>query len=237
MRIDYTVQGGIGRISLVNPPHNTLTRPDFADPGELRTFLEEPTLRAVIVAGAGRHFSAGADVGELRRQAARPRELARALDRGKFLLDMISGATVPVLALIRGSCLGAGLEIALACHFRFAAATAMIGFPETEHGLMPGLGGSVFAAEIPRGALVELILSGRLIGAPEALTLGLVDRVAPAAELEKMAANYLDALTAGRPPRLIRAVMEAVHNGRRLPVGEALRRETELFCRVVRGDG
>lgn len=238
MNILYERRGPLGWVTLSHPPRNTLTDPVFADAGELGGFLSESSLRAVIVRGAGRHFSAGADLGALEDQRQDPEALGRRLDAGKKLLKALSFATVPVLAAIRGSCLGAGLEIALACHFRFAAEGSLLGFPEAEKGVMPGFGGTVLGADVaPRRVLAELMLSGRMVGAPEALEMGLVQRICAAPELEPQAVGFLEELTARRSPRLIRAVMEAIHNGRVLARDEALRRETELFCQVLRAGG
>lgn len=235
MKISYERRGPMGWVTLSHSPKNTLTDPVFADADELRSFFAEPSLCAVVVQGEGKHFSAGADLPALAEQRRDPDALAKRLDAGKALLDVFSSATVPVLAAIRGSCLGAGLEIALACHFRFAATGALLGFPESEQGLMPGLGGTVLGSDAaPRRVLTELVLSGRLVGAPEALALGLVQRVCPTSELEQQAVGFLEELTERRSPVLIRAVMESIHNGRRLPRDDALRRETELFCRVLR---
>ena len=113
----------------------------------------------------------------------------------------------------------------------------MLGFPETGHGLIPGFGASAFAQTVaPRQAVIELILSGRMIRAPEAASLRLVDRAAPTRDLEPQAIAFLESLTEKRSPSLIRAVMTSIHNGRRLPLEQALRRETELFLKVARGD-
>jgi len=140
-----------------------------------------------------------------------------------------------VVALIRGGCLGAGLEIALACHFRFSSPNAIFGFPEGDHGLVPGLGGTAFAqGTAVRQAVIELILSAKVVRAPEAMSLGIVDTIAPTRELEKAGTAFIEALTARRSGFLIRSVMRALHNGRCLPIDQALRRETELFREVVR---
>lgn len=234
MRLDYASDKGLGRITLVGASYNTLEHPVFADRAVLNDFLKQPELKAVIVQGEGRHFCAGADVAALKTQSREPEALAAWMNEGKALLETLSFATVPILAMIRGSCLGAGLEIAMACHFRFVSQNAMLGFPEVEHGWMPGFGGTILTREslgAPR--LVELILSGRMLRAPEAGELGLVDRVTSTGELEQAALAFLDSLTGRRRPELIHAIMESIHNGRRLPVEEALRRETELFCRIA----
>jgi enoyl-CoA hydratase len=226
---------GIGTLVLSHPPHNTLTRPEFTAAAELERILGHPGQKALLIQGAGRHFSHGADPAALREQVDDPAFPAR-MDRGKALLGLLAASPVPVLALIRGGCLGAGLEIALACHFRFAAASSLLGFPEVELGLVPGFGGPLFLDGVTvRRTAVDLLLSGRLVGAPEAHELGLLDRVCAGPALEAEARAFLAALVGKRTVAQVRAVMESVANARRLPLAEALRRETELFVQVARG--
>lgn len=233
MNVTYSSDGPVGRVTLSNPPSNTLTHPAFADGKELARFLTMPELKAVIVSGAGRHFCAGADLAALRAQARDTAGLAEALAEGKALLDLIRFAPVPVIAAIRGSCLGAGLEIALACHFRVAAATAMLGFPESELGLIPGLAGTL-AESVRRGALVRLVLGGGMVSGTEALGLGLVDRAVPVRDVEREAGALAESLTGRRAAELVHAAMTSVHNASRMPREDALRRETELFCGLAR---
>lgn len=235
MNASYEIREHVGFMTLAGPSYNLLHDPVFADEQELDLFFRTPTLKAVIVQGKGRHFSAGADLSLLQRQVeASEYDLKDRLTRGKRLLDLLSFAPVPTLALIRGSCLGAGLEIALACHFRFAAKSALLGFPEVENLLLPGLGGTaVTPGLIPWQRALDLILSGRIVGADEALSLGLVDRVGPPGEIASLAEDYLHELTAERSPTLVRAVMEAVHGSRRLERQAALDNETNIFCRLA----
>ncbi|MHB8835497.1 MAG: enoyl-CoA hydratase/isomerase family protein [Candidatus Methylomirabilia bacterium] len=225
---------GIGTLVLSNPPRNTFDQPLFAERSVVERVLDHPGQKALILQGEGRHFSHGAAPEKLREQLRAP-DFQRELDRGKELLALIADAPVPVLALIRGGCLGAGLEIALCCHFRFAAASALFGFPEVGLGLIPGFGGPLFLDGVAtRRTAVDLLLSGRMIGAPEAHDLGLVDRVCPAAALDQSARDYLRGLVGKRSVSQVRAVMESLRNARRLPLAKALRRETELFMGVAR---
>lgn len=226
----------IGTLVLSNPPRNTLEEPRFAERAQLEKVLNHPGQKALILQGDGRHFSHGADPERLRAQLRTP-AFQQELDRGKELLALIAEAPIPVLALVRGGCLGAGLEIALCCHFRFAASSSLFGFPEVELGLIPGFGGPLFLDGVAtRRAAVDLLLSGRMIGAAEAHGLGIVDRVCPAAALEQNAREYLRELVGKRTLLQVRAVMESLNNARRLPLAEALRRETELFMKVARGE-
>ena len=219
---------------MVNPPTNALVHPVFADQEELRSFLDDRELKAVILRGEGRHFCSGADPESFADSFRDAQTLQDALQSAKELLQLISFAPIPVAAVISGSCLGGGLEIALACHFRFAAKAAMFGFPECGHALMPGMGGTLTSRQLIPRQLIDLILSGRMIGAAEALQIGLIDFVSPAKKIEEEAMRFLESLTASHPPKLIRAVMRSIHNGRRMPMEEALAEETRLFCELAR---
>jgi enoyl-CoA hydratase len=234
----FEIDDGIGRIVLGGAAVPRLAAPAFADPDALDAFLARDDLRGVVVAGAGRHFCGGADTEALSEALRDPVALGHALDRGKALLARLAAAPVPVVAAIRGQCLGAGLEIALACDFRIAADGAMFGFPEAGLGLLPGLGGTV--PDLPRLArrtLVDLVVSARLIGASEALESGLVDAVVPASEVGEAAAARVRTLVEGRPTALVRAILQSIRNGRSLPRQQALRRETELFIALAAGRG
>ncbi|MCJ7601697.1 MAG: enoyl-CoA hydratase/isomerase family protein [Desulfobulbaceae bacterium] len=234
MQFHYQKTGPIGRITMANPPTNALIHPVFAKKEELRSFFAGHNLKAVILHGEGRHFCSGADHEGFADSFRDTQTLQDALHRAKELLQLISFAPIPVAAVISGSCLGGGLEIALACHFRFAAKTAMFGFPECGHSLMPGLGGTLSSRQlISNRHLIDLLLSGRMIGAEEALQIGLVDYICSGKKIEEEAVRYLESLTSRHPPKLIRAVMQSIHNGRRMPIEEALAEETRLFCELA----
>lgn len=235
MKILYSVENSIGHIVLSNPPYNYLTRPEFENPDTLRGFLSWAELKGVVISGQGKHFCGGADMEHLTEMAKNASALKQSMEKGKQLLDIIRYATVPVVAAIRGSCLGGGLEIALACHFRFAAKSAMFGFPESQQLIMPGLGGTIYPQEIlPRRYLIELVVSGKMIGAREALDMGIIDRCCDSRDIEGEAQKFCGQLTDGRPPALVRSIMASIHNARTLPLDEALRRETELFCECAK---
>ena len=231
----YNRQGALGWITIVNPPHNALAHPVFADVRELTGFLAEPALKGVILRGNGKHFCSGADPDSFRELFGNAEELRDAINQGKELIDTLSFAPVPVAALIVGSCLGGGMELALSCHFRFSSRNAMFGFPECDHGLMPGLGGTIFSQDVlTTPHLIDLVLSGRMIRADEALQIGLVDKTYAPADIEDAVVTFIDRLTARHPPKIIHSIMQSVHNGRRLPAREALREETRLFCELAK---
>ncbi|SAK81322.1 3-hydroxyacyl-CoA dehydrogenase [Caballeronia temeraria] len=128
------------------------------------------SVRAVLIVGAGRNFIAGADIREFGKPAAPP-SLPEVCNR-------IERCDKPVIAAIHGAALGGGLEVALGAHYRIAVDGAKLGLPEVQLGLLPGAGGTQRSARlIGAEAALSLMLSGRHVGAQEALRLGLVDRV------------------------------------------------------------
>ena len=235
MQADLEMEHGIGRLTIRGPGANSLTHPVFVDTRQLRRLLADDSLRALVVTGHGRHFSSGADTATLEKDLEDPDALARSLEKARAILDALSLAPVPTVAAIRGSCLGAGLEIALCCHTRIASENAVLGFPESSLGIVPGLGGMTRAAGVGhRGALVSLLLSGEMIPAVDAMEIGLVDMVVPTKDLEERARSHIETLLGDHPAHIVRAVVEAVNNARLLPREEALAREAEIFLEVAR---
>jgi enoyl-CoA hydratase len=188
----------------------------------------DPEVRVILLTGAGdKAFIAGADINELSRATAvTGRTLAL---RGQGVFDRIAAAGKPIIAVINGFCLGGGCELALACTFRFAADSAEIGQPEINLGIIPGYGGSQRLPRlIGRDRALDLILTGRRVPAAEALALGLVTRVYPAATLRAEALAFARELAA-KAPIAVRLALDAVRAGLEQPLAEALAHEAALF--------
>ena len=195
-------------------------------------------LRAVILTGAGdKAFCAGTDIAELAEVAGgdedrgkdRGREVS---ERGQALCNQIENCGVPVIAAINGIAAGGGCELALACHLRIASPNAQFSLPETKLGLLPGYGGTQrLAREIGNGRALELMLTGRTVGAEEALQFGLINRIAPASELFVQAEGLANEI-AQLAPLAIRACLEAVNQGAELPLAEGLALEAKLFAEL-----
>ena len=191
-------------------------------------FQQDDTVRCVIVTGAGdKAFVAGADINELARDtpdAARNRALA-----GQQTFDLIEQLGKPVIAAVNGFALGGGCELAMACTFRIAADTARFGQPEINLGLIPGFAGTQRLARlVGKTRAMELILTGNAISAAEALAIGLVNRVVPAADLMKEARALASELAA-KPPIALRYAIEAINGGLEMPFADACRFEAALF--------
>lgn len=151
--------------------------------GEIRRSI---LFTGVVIAASGRSFSAGAEIEEVARlQGFEARQFA---ERGQRLMSLIASFPAPVVAAIRGHCLGGGLDLALACHNRVATYDASFGHPGGALGLMTGWGGT---QRLPRllgkPAALEILITGERIPAAQALTLGLVDELVPSRDLVERA--------------------------------------------------
>ncbi|HEM48821.1 MAG TPA: enoyl-CoA hydratase/isomerase family protein [Caldithrix sp.] len=235
MQINSFIRDEIGIIELDNPPYNQLTSPIFINQDKLDTFLSNDVLKGIVIKGSGRNFCAGADRESIAQQIQNPDDFENLLNQGKQIIKSVQMCPVPVVAAVQGSCLGAGLEIALACHFIFASKNAMFGFPESGIQLMPGFGGSVFGTgRLSRKNMIKLILSAELINGEGALKIGLVDRIFTGSQVIDESINYLKSLTANKPVHLIRTIMQSIHNSEILSRDEALKIETENFIKLAR---
>ena len=198
-----------------------------------RAFTEirdDDDVRCVILTGGEAKkaaFVAGADIAELAQQGPIDGKARSRLGQG--LCDLIENCGKPVIGAVNGFALGGGLELALACHIRLAAEEAMLGLPEVTLGIIPGFGGT---QRLPRviglGPALELIASGRMVGAEEAKSLGLVNHVYPADQLMEKA-RKLAGKIAANGPIAVRLAIEAALRGRSQPIDEAMRYEANLF--------
>jgi len=186
------------------------------------------TLRAVVLTGAGdRAFCAGADLKERARMAAE--EVHAFHGALRDALRGIERAPQVFVAAINGAALGGGLELALACDLRIASEGAEMGLPEVSLGIIPGGGGT---ARLPRlvgiARAKDLVLTARRIGAAEALALGVVSRIAPAARLLPEALALAEQVARNAPISL-RQAKRAIDGGSHLPLDEALALENRLY--------
>ncbi len=191
MTLQWTVEQGIGRLTLHQPPSNTMTMEFFR---ELQALMREiallKPLKAIIISGSGRHFSSGADIDELLVSADHQTMLENY--RALVLLEQL---TIPVISAVRGVCLGSAFELALFSDFRICAADAVLGLPESTFNLMPGLGGIQRAAALTgKAAAIGIILRGDTFPAEDALRMGLVDAVVPKRNLQMISMAFATAL-------------------------------------------
>lgn len=255
--IETNLHDDVLEIVIANPPVNALgadVRRALA--AALADAQSKDAVKAIVIRGAGKMFSAGADITEFDRAMAEP-----GLPE---LVNMVEACIKPVVAAIHGSALGGGLEISLGCHYRMAAADAKLGLPEVLLGIVPGAGGTqrlprVIGAE----AALGMIISGSPVAATKAEKMGLVDRLsADATSLPGDAIAYARTLNAPRrtgerdvtvEPAFFerfladnagkktfldaqKGCVEAVKAATELPLDEGLAKEGSLFAHLVAGE-
>jgi 3-hydroxyacyl-CoA dehydrogenase len=257
--VDLRRDGDIAVVTVDNPPVNALKHEVRAGLSEaLRQTREDGAIKAMVIACAGRTFFAGADITEFGKPP-RPPSL-------HDVIAGIEGMLKPVVAALHGTAFGGGFELALACHFRVAVPTARVGLPEVKLGLLPGAGGTQRLPRLvgPEKAL-RMIVTGDPIGASEALAVGAIDEIVEGELAAAAIAFARRAVAEGRPLTLVRdredkligegfadaaeeltrrlrgreapaACVEAVRNAIVLPFEEGLKREAELFRKLVTGD-
>jgi enoyl-CoA hydratase/carnithine racemase len=199
IRLVLEQEGGIARLVLDAPPRNEMDQGFFHTFAALVGTLAALPVRGLVVHGAGRHFSSGADIDALKAGLAGAQlDLAKpALFAATSCFQAIAELPYPTVAAVGGCCLGSGLELALACRWRVAAANAIFALPETSFDLVPGCGGTVrLPTLVGRGRAVDLVLSGRFVAAEEAREIGLVDAVVDRRDLLAAARRLVERVAA-----------------------------------------
>jgi enoyl-CoA hydratase len=222
-----------GRVAVL-----TINRPDklnalnIATRNEIVAVFDElradETVRVVVLTGAGeKAFVAGADIGEF---AGKTAHQQRAVMQGMRVFTVIEDFPKPVIAGINGFCLGGGCELALGCDIRIASSNAKLGQPEINLGIIPGGGGTQRLTRlVGEGKAMELILTGKIVPAQDALAMGLVNEVVAPEELEARVMEIANQI-AEKSPIALQAAKEAVKTAARANLREGLEREIDLFA-------
>jgi enoyl-CoA hydratase len=192
-------------------------------------------IRAVVITGEGRAFCAGADIAAFQRHVeAGPAEaVARFVRPGQRMTRRVESFGKPVISAVNGLAYGGGCELVEASHLALAAETADFCKAEINIGIIPTFGGTQrLPRNIGRKAATELILTGRIFGAAEAVRLGLVNRVVPGADLIGAAID-LAAELAMKPPRTVAAALAAIHRGMDAAIDDGLAIEEAAFAQIV----
>jgi enoyl-CoA hydratase len=219
----------VATVTLNNPPANALSSPLMAELGGLLDELAENTsVKAVVIAGSGTIFVAGADIKEIATITA-SKQGEELTSKGQAIFNKMERLSKPTIAAINGFCLGGGLELAMACHMRICGDRARLGQPEINLGIIPGFGGTQRLSRlVGRAKALEMILTGDIINAQEAKSLGLVNKVVPEGEVLKQALGLAKKITS-KGGKALSAALRAVQEGFSKPIEEGLALESRLF--------
>jgi enoyl-CoA hydratase len=223
------VADGIGTIRLDRPPMNAL---NVSMQEELRAAAHaaaaDPAVRAVVVYGGEKVFAAGVDVKEMLTMSYV--DMSTRAEGLTSAFGAIARIAKPVVAAVTGYALGGGCELALACDWRVAAADAKLGQPEINLGIIPGAGGTQRLARLIGPARAkDIIMTGRMVAADEALAIGLVDKVVPAEEVYPAAVELVRRYATG-PAQALRAAKLAIDGGLDRDLAAGLAWESQLFA-------
>ncbi len=228
--------GAVETLVINDAPRNRLGL-EFMDAleAEVARLAEDSSVRAVVMRGAGNeHFSVGMDLKQLPAGIARMGGLEAVLDQRLRVLRAIENLLKPVIAVLYGYCLGGGLELALACHFRLAAADgARIGLPELDLGTVPAWGGSARLTRcVGRAHALDMILRAKKISGPEALRIGLVSEVWPIDGLFQRAGDLASDLAA-MPATAVRGMLRCVVGAGEKSLDEAIAEERRVVLSTM----
>ena len=223
------VEDGVGTIRLDRPKMNAL---DAAMQEEIRAAATEATQRedvkAVVVYGGERVFAAGADVKEMADMSYT--DMVRRSGDLQACFTAVAAIPKPVVAAVTGYALGGGCELALCADVRFAAEDAVLGQPEILLGIIPGAGGTQRLTRLVGPAKAkDIIFTGRFVKAEEALAIGLVDRVVPAADVYAEAVAWAKQFS-GAASYAVRAAKESIDRGLEVDLATGLEIERQQFA-------
>lgn len=189
--INVKVENGVGEIVLDRPPLNVLNIEMMTEINHaLSDFAVNPDLKVVIITGAGKAFSAGVDVSEHTKEKVN--EMITTFHK---IFDHLNTISVPTIAAVNGAALGGGCEVAIFCDIVLASEKAKFGQPEIKVGVLPPIAAVMFPRLMDRKKALELILTGDIITAQEAKTLGIVNQVIPVEEFEAKKKEFIQKFT------------------------------------------
>ena len=189
----YSTIDQVGCLEIGDGQLNSICTGDFLDVSSIDEWIKKGKLKGLIIVGAGRHFSTGADLGRLRAYGL---GIEEELQKGKDVLNYLESLPIVVVAAIKGACLGAGFELALACHYRFCARNSVFSFPEVTHGLIPGLDGSYRLSKLLGACQAKkYIFTGQMIYGEEALRVGIVEKIVDKDQLIEECVKFINDMT------------------------------------------
>jgi cyclohexa-1,5-dienecarbonyl-CoA hydratase len=236
-RLGFEIRTPVARILLNNPPLNVIDLAMTRDLQRALTDIESrPEISVIVVEGHGSSFSAGVDI-----KAHLPGEIHEMLTSFHAMIKAIVASRKVTVAVVRGTCLGGGAELAMVCDMVFTARDATWGFPEIKLGCYPPVAAVALPALIGQKRASELILTGRQFSGDEAVAIGLANRSAGNEELESLVEDVLDELRSLSPAAIAHAkkaiyAWDAIHFDKGLARAEKIYLE-ELISTADASEG
>ena len=186
--IQTELREGVGTLTLSRPPLNVLNIEMMEEINSyFESLLKEKALKLLVIQGAGKAFSAGVDVGEHLGDL-----VYKMIEVFHKMFRLMDGLKVPSISVVNGSALGGGCELAVYCDMVIATEKAKFGQPEIQVGVFPPIAALAFPRMMGRKKALELILSGDVISAQEALTLGMINKIVPEASLAEEMGRFVE---------------------------------------------
>lgn len=221
---------GIGVLTISSPA--TLNALNSTILGELNTFVDEldqENTRVLVITGEGKAFVAGADISQM--SGLYPEEGYKFGQFGAQVFKKIEDLEIPVIAAINGFALGGGCELAMACDIRIASAKAKFGQPEVNLGIIPGFSGTYRLSKlVGQGIAKELIYTGGMIGADEALRIGLVNKVVEPENLMNVVMEMAESILTSAPIA-VKFAKKCINENYDLTAAEAIELENKYFSK------
>lgn len=228
------IDNQIAYLTIQSPPANALSSQLIHDLNELLMEMEtHEEVKAIVINGKGKFFSAGADINEFTSLQA-DTEYEELAERGQEVFQKIEDYPIPIIAAIHGAALGGGLELAMACHIRIVGENTKLGLPELNLGIIPGFAGTQRLPRLVGAAKAyEMILTGEAITGKEAIVVGLANRVVEDEVVLEAATNIAEKIVAKSKPT-IQEVMKLVNYNHPEKFLDGVAKETKSFSKIFR---
>ncbi|WP_231889815.1 enoyl-CoA hydratase [Oceanobacillus sp. Castelsardo] len=230
--IQLEIDKNIAQLTIQSPPANALSSTLLSElEGKLNGIEEEQSVKAVVIKGDGKFFSAGADIKEFT-SMQNSSDSQTFSNKGQELFNRIENFSIPIISAIHGGAFGGGLELAMACHIRIVTENTKLGLPEITLGIIPGYAGT---QRLPRfvgnAKAYEMMLTGEPISGTEAFTFGLVNKVVKEQELISEATKLAEKIASMSKP-VINQIMHLVNFSKSELFEKGVQEEAIAFSKV-----
>lgn len=234
--VSVHVKEKIAAVTFSNPPVNAMSTNVLNELLQLLESLEhDENVRAILVSGEGRFFSAGANIKEFTSMESKEEAIYQS-EQGQALFEKLENLSKPVIAVIHGAALGGALEFAMSCHIRLVSKTAKLGLTELNLGIIPGYAGSQrLTRYVGSAKALEIMLSGEPVSGEEAVRIGLANQAYEEEELREKARELAEKV-AEKSPIAVKATLALSYTAKDPAFYQGVAREAQLFGDVFQSE-